>query len=351
MHANSPEWMLYGANGYTGALLAEEAVRRGHRPLLAGRSAAKLEPLAQRLNLEYAVLPLDDEAALLKTLKNQRLVLHAAGPFVQTSLPMARACLRSRVHYLDITGEIPVFEANFALDSLARQAGVLLLSGAGFDVVPSDCLAVFAAQQLPGAVELELGVAALSQASAGTAQTMLELIPGGGLVRRAGRLERIRLGQGARALPFKDKARLALPIPWGDLSTAFRSTRIENITTYMTFPPALIRRMGWLTPFGEGLLRIGALRRLVQAWVRRSVRGPDETARQTRRAQLYARVSNGLGRAVEAWLETPEAYQLTVLAGIRIVEQVLARGGQGARSPAQFLGADFILEIPGVTRW
>ncbi|MEP6985562.1 MAG: saccharopine dehydrogenase NADP-binding domain-containing protein, partial [Chloroflexota bacterium] len=98
------DWMIYGATGYTGKLVAEEAVRRGHKPLLAGRSAAKLRPLAESLGLEYAVVSLDDADALAKAVGSVELVYNAAGPFIFTSDRILRACLQTGVHYLDITG-------------------------------------------------------------------------------------------------------------------------------------------------------------------------------------------------------------------------------------------------------
>ena len=49
--SSTPRWLLYGASGYTGRMIAEEAVRRGHRPVLAGRSAERVRPLAESLGL------------------------------------------------------------------------------------------------------------------------------------------------------------------------------------------------------------------------------------------------------------------------------------------------------------
>src|SRR5581483_1843854 len=186
---SEPRWLIYGAYGYTGTLVAEEAVRRGHRPLLAGRAVEKLAPLAARLGLDDVAVGLEDQAALVRALEGVDLVFHAAGPFVHTSAPMIRACLAAGASYLDVTGEIPVFQNTFAHDAEARERGVSLISGVGFDVVPTDCLACHVAEQVPGAVELELTIAATAlQPSAGTTRTMLEELPAGGLVRRAGRL-------------------------------------------------------------------------------------------------------------------------------------------------------------------
>ena len=65
-------WMLYGAYGYTGKLIAEEAVRRSHKPVLAGRSGDQLAPLAEEMGLRYKVIGLDDSEALIAALRGVR---------------------------------------------------------------------------------------------------------------------------------------------------------------------------------------------------------------------------------------------------------------------------------------
>src|SRR6476646_3970088 len=133
-------WMIYGANGYTGERIARAA--SAEKPVLAGRNAARIESLASELGCESRIFDVDRPR-----LDGVSLVLHCAGPFVHTSAPMVRACLDAGAHYLDITGEIAVFESIMALDAEAKRRNVTLLPGAGFDVVPPDCLAAMIAQR------------------------------------------------------------------------------------------------------------------------------------------------------------------------------------------------------------
>ncbi|HEY5315591.1 MAG TPA: saccharopine dehydrogenase NADP-binding domain-containing protein, partial [Pirellulales bacterium] len=149
------DWLIYGANGYTGRLIARLAKERGLRPTLAGRSAQPVERLASELGLEARVFDLSADA-LPANLRGMRLVLNCAGPFVRTAPAMLAGCLAAGSHYLDITGEIEVIEQAAALDAAARQSGVTLMPAVGFDVVPSDCLAKALAQHLPGATRLAL---------------------------------------------------------------------------------------------------------------------------------------------------------------------------------------------------
>jgi short subunit dehydrogenase-like uncharacterized protein len=153
-------WMLYGATGYTGRLIAREAVARGHRPLLAGRSREGVEALATELGLPFVHAPLDVPEVLAAAVGRVGLVLNTAGPFVDTAPMVREACLAAGAHMLDITGEVEVFQDTLACDARARERGITVMSGVGFDVVPTDCLARLLVERLPGARTLELAVAA-----------------------------------------------------------------------------------------------------------------------------------------------------------------------------------------------
>lgn len=350
-------FLIYGAYGYTGTLLAEEAVARGHRPVLAGRSEEKLRPLAERLGLPHVAFGLDDLASSAgrgSRLGSFRAVLHAAGPFVSTGEPMMRACIAAGVHYLDITGELDVLELAFALDGEAREAGVTLLPGVGFDVVPTDCLAAHVASAVPGATELHVAFAALTSMSTGTARSTLEHAGEGGRVRRGGKLVRLSIGRGARRVRFADRERWTLPIPWGDLATAYRTTGIPDITTYAAVSPALARaaQLGWplLAPVLP-LARSRAVQRLLAPLVIPREAGPDEAARRRRRSQVWACATAPDGSSAEARLETLEGYELTRIAAIRALERVLGGGvAPGTTTPALAFGKDFVLELPGTRR-
>jgi short subunit dehydrogenase-like uncharacterized protein len=342
--------MIYGATGYTGVLLAEEAARRGQRPVLAGRSAQKLQPLAERLGLDWVAADLRDVQALTRAVGQVGLVLHAAGPFTHTADPMLRACLAAGAHYLDITGELPVFRQTFGYDAVARRRKVALISGVGFDVVPTDCMALYVATRTPGATELELAIAAEIQISAGTAKSALEMAPSSGYVRRDGRLTPLSPGVGARRVRFSHRELSAMPIPWGDLETAYRSTGIPNITTLLATPEPVITftRLTW--PLTRQFMAVQPIRQLMQQVATQFMRGPDEATRATARAYIWARAADERGNATQAWLETPEAYHFTSLAGLRCVERLLKTPCEGALTPAQAFGADLVLEIEGVRR-
>lgn len=346
------ELLIYGANGYTGELTARTAVAQGLQPILAGRNAAQVAAVATRLGLPGRSAPLDDAPALDALLQGVTAVLHCAGPFAHTAAPMVAACLRAGVHYLDVTGEIAVFEALAARSAEARRAGVMLLPGAGFDVVPSDCLAAHLVQRLPSATRLILGIRALGRISRGTATTGVEaLVRGdGGLVRKRGELTPVPVAWKTRTIDFGQGPCTGVCMPWGDVATAFHSTAIPDIEVYMTFPPALIRGMrasrylGWL-------VRAPGVAALLKQRIRAGAPGPTDAERAAGSSLLWGRVEDDAGRAAEARLRTPEAYTLTAQAALLIARKVLA--GQvkpGYQTPSRAFGPDLILELAGVER-
>lgn len=345
-------WLLYGAYGFTGELLAEEAVRRGHTPLLAGRDASKLAALGERLGLPTRAFPLSDRHELVRALGEVDAVLLAAGPFSRTARPMLEACLFTDTHYLDITGELNVMQAVFRSHAHARRLGIALITGAGFDVVATDCLAAHVAAGVPEATHLEIGIHALSTPSSGTARSGLGIAARGGLVRRDGELIEVPFGYGGRVVPFPRGAEFGMPVPWADLITAHHSTGIPNITCYLAYPPGAARLARLGAPLAQAVLRAPGARRLLGAAAGLFFRGPSAERMAHSRAEVWARAAGPSGSA-EAALETPEAYRFTALAGVRAVERVLS--GEmvrraGALSPAMAFGPDFVLSVPGVTR-
>ncbi|MGI9077760.1 MAG: saccharopine dehydrogenase family protein [Gemmatimonadaceae bacterium] len=339
------EWLLYGANGYTGELIAAEAVARGMRPVLAGRRAGVIVPLAERLGLAYSIFELGSPDEIAAQLDGFGAILLAAGPFSATSAPVVEACLRARVHYLDITGEIAVFEHCAKQNDRAVQAGTIILPGVGFDVVPSDCLAASLAGKLPAATHLELAFAGGS-ISKGTARTMLEGLGLGGAIRENGRIRRVPIAWRTARVSFRDKKRNAVSIPWGDVSTAYRSTGIPNIIVYAAAPRTqvvLMRSLRYIAP----ILKWNAVRRRLARLIESRVSGPSPEMRAAARTHLWGKVSNSSGAAVEGTLETPEAYRLTATAAVECMRRVLQGGiAPGVHTPSTAFGANFITELP-----
>lgn len=347
----SDNFLIYGSYGYTGDLIAREAVARGLRPILAGRDPQRLARQAAELGLQHVAFSLDDRATMDLALQQARVVLHCAGPFSRTTQPMVDGCLRSRVHYLDITGEIAVFEALAGRGAEAQAAGVMLLPGAGFDVVPSDCLAAHLKRRLPTADRLALGIRGLgSGLSRGTATTGVESIGLATWVRRDGTLLAVPAGSLARQINYGRGLEASVAIGWGDVSTAYYSTGIPNIEVYFAFPRAVrwgLRGTRYLNP----LLRSRPAQRALKAAIQRPPPGPTAEQRARGRSLLWGEVLDPAGQRRVSRLSTLEGYSLTVLSALAIVDKALA--GQvkpGFQTPSLAYGPDLVLELPGVAR-
>ena len=341
-------FLIYGANGYTGELIAREAVKRGLKPILSGRSQNKVEPLAKELNLTCRTFSLEDKKSLEYTLKEVDFVVHCAGPFSLTSQRMVEACLRMGKHYTDITGEIAVFEAMAKRDEAAKKAGIMIMPGVGFDVVPSDCLALHLKNLLPSATDLTLAFYGLGGISHGTQATMTMNVGKGGAIRRNGKIERVPAAYKTREIDFGEFAKNAVTIPWGDVATAFYTTGIPNIEVYTVVPEAqlkllkLSRYLGWLlkTKFVQNRLQ----KRIPEG-------GPSAEERASGKTYLWGEASDAQGNRVEARQICPEGYTTTVLTALNIAEKILKGNFRaGFQTPAKCYGADLILEIEGTER-
>jgi short subunit dehydrogenase-like uncharacterized protein len=333
--------LVYGAYGYTGALVARQAVERGLTPVLAGRDSERLVRLARDLRCEWRAFPVSDPEALRRGIRGAGAVVHCAGPFVHTARAMAEACIDERIHYLDLSGEIPAFEAILGLGQAARSAGVMLLPGAGFDVVPSDCLAVHLARRLPGARTLVLAIGGVDRPSRGTARTMLEHAATARPAAGAPATRGFDLGFGPVT---------AVAAPWADTFTAPRSTGIPDVQTYLVSGPAfrLLLRAG---PYLAPLLASPRVRDAVASLLARGEAGPSPARRAARRSVVLGEATDATGRRAAALQRHPDGYTLTALAAVEIAARAL-RGDAppGWQTPATAYGPDLVLALPGVSR-
>jgi short subunit dehydrogenase-like uncharacterized protein len=346
----SSAFLLYGATGFAGDATARLAIESGLRPILAGRDATKLERQATELGVECRVSGLDDPGTIDRVLKDVTVVLHCAGPYMYTSKPMVDACLRTGAHYLDLTGEIPVYQALAARDKEAKARGIMLLPGVGFDVVPTDCLAVHLKHRLPSATHLTLAFQGEGPAGLppGTQRTSIELIPYGNRVRHNGRLARPEWASQTRLIDFGKGPVLATRLTWGDVFTAYFSTGIPNIEDYAVLPEATRRQMA-LFDYLRPLFKLAVMRNFLKRGVK-----PGPTADKCARTftHVWGEVEDDQGRRAVSRLHGPEAGVIwTARAALAAVKKVLTGNAPpGFQTPALAYGADFVLECEGVTR-
>lgn len=338
--------MVYGANGYSGELVAREAARRGWTPILAGRDSAKVQALADELGLPHRTFGLEDPAVVRDNLQGVALVLHCAGPFSATARPMLEACLELGSHYLDITGEIDVLEWALGHDAAARQMGIVVCPAVGFDVTPTDCVAAALKEALPDATHLALGFDSRSGLSPGTTKTAIEGAARGGRIREDGRLRDVRIGHHVRRIDFGDGEKSAMSIPWGDLATAFVTTGIPNIEVFTAASPRRIA-MARRTHAFRALLGLAPVQRFLKARAGR-IRGPDARHRDGRPTFVWGEARNAAGSVKTARIKVANGYSVTATGALAVVDFVLTqRPSPGAYTPSVLCGIGLVETLPG----
>jgi short subunit dehydrogenase-like uncharacterized protein len=338
--------MIYGANGYTGEMIAREARSRGLTPILAGRSASKIEALSRELGLEHRSFGLESPSELDAGLEGVGLVLHCAGPFSRTASPMVEGCLRNKSHYLDITGEIPAFEYAHTQNERARLAQVVLCPGVGFDVIPTDCVARALKDSLPDATHLVLGFDQPTVLSPGTAKTSVEFAGKGGRVRKNGRIVAVPLAHSARRIDFGNGRKSAMAIPWGDIATAYYSTGIPNIEVYV--PASVLVILGAkLANLFAPLLRLNSMSDWLQGVIAKRIQGPDRATRDRMPSYVWGEASNARGEKTTARIKTANGYSLTITGSLEVVQHLLQNEVPGgAYTPSMLMGPGLISRLP-----
>jgi len=343
----SARLLIYGANGYTGRLIARQAAARGLSPILAGRNGAQVEALARELACESRVFDLQGDVGA--QLAGVRVVLHCAGPYVATSAPMLDACVAARASYLDISGELPVFERIYARDHELRAVGITAVPGVGFDAVPTEGLAVLLKERMPDAYRVRIAIGSDRPATTrGTAKSAVEIAAQGVLVRVEGSLHPPPSGAKVELFELAGKSRRLVPFPGCELAAIYRSTSIANIEIGFAASPhgggliARQRRWSWV-------LRAKPVRRLAQRLIERMVHDPTERDLREIRMHLRADAWGPSGQRT-LFLDTPQGYALTVDSSLACAERVLAGEVRtGALAPSQLLPPDAMLALPGVT--
>lgn len=336
------KWMIYGATGYTGELIVHQAKRLGYRPVLAGRNKQKIETLATHMEMPWRAFNLESVDTIASQLEDVDLVIHCAGPFEETAEPMLHACLKAKTHYLDITGEISVFELAYSLRKEADDAGIIICPGVGFDVIPTDCVAARLNAQMPNATHLALGFDSSSRMSRGTALTSIRRLHKGGAVRENGEIKNVPLAYKTRRINFGDGEKMAMTIPWGDVATAYYSTGIENVEVYVPASPKLItrmKRMNWI----RWAFAFKALRARLEKKVAQGPAGPDVKERERAYTWVWGEARNAAGDVITIRQKVLNGYTLTSRGSIELAVYIMRNKlSPGFYTPSRLYGAKLI---------
>jgi short subunit dehydrogenase-like uncharacterized protein len=342
--------LLYGAYGYAGSLIAERAVDQGFDPILAGRRAEPLETQATEFGLDHRTFSLEHPAVVENQVADADAVLNCAGPFSATARPLLDACVETETDYLDIAGRYDVLEETARRDGEATDAGITVLPAVGFDVVPTNCLTSYLAEQVDEPTHLRIAIDGLGTFSPGTVKAILEQAGSPGAVREDGRLRSVPLAWKRREFDFEGEAKPAVTVPWGEVSAAYHATGVPNVETYATVPEyaqtAMKRARGFSTVLGWDPVQ-SALQAVVDA----VVEGPTAAERAQSINRIAAEVEGADGDAASAGLRTPDTYDLTAETAVDAAERVLDGDvDAGVSTPSEAFGADYVLGFSGVER-
>ncbi|WP_299258225.1 saccharopine dehydrogenase NADP-binding domain-containing protein [uncultured Kushneria sp.] len=325
--------LIYGAAGYTGRMAAERAKTLGLDFEIAGRNRQMLASLAETLAVPFRIFSVDGavdaaaDAGTVKALAGIDVLLNFAGPFAKTAAPLMRACLEAGVDYLDITAEINVYRLAERLGDEAAEAGVMLLPGVGWDVVPTDCLAVHVAQRVQVPQSLSVALQVPGSMSRGSAMSVSEIIGAGLMARVDGHLVLTPDAQ-PRDFDFGEGLVSCAPLSFGDLVTAWHSVGVPNIAMF-------VHVSGEAFPEGDLSLLPD---------------GPTAEQRDAHRARAVAEVTGADGMVARSMIETVNGYSYTPLAAVEAARRVLdGERRPGFETPARLFGGGFAETIEGTT--
>jgi short subunit dehydrogenase-like uncharacterized protein len=318
----NPTILIYGATGYTGKLVAMQA-RETHLSFeVAGRNGPQVTALADQLDMPCRIFALDDPEIIIASLAGVTAVLNCAGPFASTARPLMEACIACGVHYLDITAEYKVYALAEAWSERAAAAGVMLLPGVGWDVVPSDCLAMYLAAKVDQPQSLRIALQVANSMSRGSTSSVGEILGVGLLVRAEGTIVAKPDAAPAR-FDFGAGLLESVPLSFGDLVTAWKSTGIPNIAMFVNIKENVMP---------EGVTAMPE--------------GPSLEERAANRACAVAEVTCIDGAVVRARIDTVNGYSYTPLAAVEAL-RLVATGHfkPGFQTPATVFGAGFAVSI------
>ncbi len=371
--AKTKKVLLYGAYGHSAVQALEllysekfDSLREKIDLSLGGRNRRKLLDVARRFKIKNIISFAGPSSFSGKNfLSRFDILINCAGPFKYTLPWLAPAAIKGGCHYLDINGEIDVFLTAYALAHEARENGVILCPGIGFDVIPTDCLASQLKKRLPEANELTLAFATDSPLSRGTFKTTLEVLKEGIARREGGQIKWSKSTQ-FKNIDIAGEGEIStvecFSIPWGDLATAYFSSNIDNISVFIPSKSSFVRyflksELAFLNSVTSTLKFLGPLLSRALFFSRP---GPDRKTQEDFPTKIYGAVKGPSGTVVEGRFETPNGYTVTAEGILRSLQHLVNNDFansvdskiplSGFFTPSQLFGEHFIEEFSSTSK-
>lgn len=342
---------VFGATGYTGRLVVAELVRRGAKPLVAGRNESKLAALAQ----EHGGLPtmtadVTQPQSLGAVAARSRVLINCAGPFVDLGEPVVDAAIQAGSHYLDTTGEQPFVRAVQERDRAARERGVAVVPAHAFEIALADCGAALLSRGYRDIASLEVVYATRFRASQGTKRSALKVLGAEGRCFEGGDL--------VVEPPARHRRRLELPEGWGEvvavsfpgaeIVTIPRHTRTRSVRVYLALPRIAGLMVPWVVPLVRGLART-PVSGLVQRALGSDTSGPAPEVRARARFLIFLEIRGvraGQARVDKMILTGRDPYGITACLAAAAALRMCEPGydARGVLTPAQAFDPEAVLQ-------
>lgn len=327
--------LVYGASGYVGKLFAEQVRTEGLPIVLSAR-----KPFAA--DFPVRIFSLNDRDEILKNIADVKLLINLAGPFASTNCALIEACIKNGSHYIDIAGEASELATAYQYNNSAKNAGIMLMPGAGFGVAPTDIAAHLAKEKLPDATHLIIAYITIGNASRGTLKTVLTNINKEGVLLRNGIYEKAMPAFRQFVFATKNKKHKLVYNPWrGDLFSAKMSTGIQNIQTYSNFPGFVVQmmqgKMLWLRDL------------ILKRFIKFLPEGPSHKQLKKGKTICYAEVTNQQNNKAMSTITGPEAYLFTAQILLAITQRIMRDDFAAGYQTPSLYGRELMYEIEGVT--
>ena len=344
----SKKLMLYGANGYTSRLIIKELVGQNIKPILAGRNQEKINSLADKHGFDSSIFSLDNPDNIDDNLKRIDVIINAAGPYSLTAKSLIDSCIRTKTHYIDITGEIDVFVYAESKHEEATDAGIIICPGVGFDVIPTDCLAAYLKEKCPDATHLTMAwLTKGSRPSKGTAKTAVEGLALGGKIREDGVIKKVPLAHKEREIDFGAGPINTMTIPWGDIFTAYHSTGIPNIEFYFARSHQSVKKLRRQRKF-LGITKFGWVKKLIKNRIDKVWNPTSAEERAKAQSFFWGEVKNKKGKTVVGRFNSADGYNVTAWGTVEVAEYLLGdHTHKGYYTPSILMGKELIEKMPG----
>lgn len=332
--------LIYGVLGYTGGLFLKHALEK-NLPIVLGAREAGLKQVAETLGMEYRVFDIDNPQTIAPNLSDVKAVVNLANIDYGVNKHLIYSCMQAKTHYVDLAAECPDVMEVFKLHDTALANGVMLMPGAGFNLVTTDVAGMIASKLLDDPTELALGFATFGNASRGTIRSVLRMANETGFSRIRGEL--VASDSASKEHSFRadgKEYRLINNSLMGDVITSFFSTKIRNITAYSYYPWILVQfmkgRMNWLRKF------------LIQYSHWFFPLGPSSDELRKQHTYSWAQVGNKQNRKLTVLIKGPQAYLFTVKAIGSIVSEMSRNNINPGFTTPSFYGRNWIERIEGV---